>query len=84
MPPLDFSAAKSWSWAGAGTTLRPVPLALRKRGSAITEMEFYGFIQRFADRFGSQVPEIVDEAAAFDAGGTPLYCREKGKNGART
>ena len=36
-------------------------------------MEFSKFIQQFADRFGIEVPEIVDEAAAFDADGMPFF-----------
>ena len=36
-------------------------------------MEFREFIQHFAERFGIQVPEIVDEAVAFDADGMPFF-----------
>ena len=36
-------------------------------------MEFSEFIQQFAERFGIEVPEIVDEAAAFDADGMPFF-----------
>ena len=36
-------------------------------------MEFSKFIQQFADRFGIEMPEIVDEAAAFDADGMPFF-----------
>ena len=36
-------------------------------------MEFSDFIQQFAERFGIEVPEIVDEAAAFDADGMPFF-----------
>ena len=36
-------------------------------------MEFREFIQQFAERFGIQMPEIVDEAAAFDADGMPFF-----------
>jgi hypothetical protein len=36
-------------------------------------MEFSALIQQFADRFGIEVPEIVDEAAAFDADGMPFF-----------
>lgn len=30
-------------------------------------------IRKFAERFGIDVPEIVDDAAAFDADGMPLF-----------
>ena len=36
-------------------------------------MEFSEFVQQFAERFGIEVPEIVDEAAAFDADGMPFF-----------
>ena len=36
-------------------------------------MEFSEFIQQFAERFGIEAPEIVDEAAAFDADGMPFF-----------
>ena len=36
-------------------------------------MDFSKFIQQFAERFGIEVPEIVDEAAAFDADGMPFF-----------
>ena len=36
-------------------------------------MEFGKFIQQFAERVGIAVPEIVDEAAAFDADGMPFF-----------
>ena len=36
-------------------------------------MEFSEFVQRFAERFGIEMPEIVDEAAAFDADGMPFF-----------
>ena len=36
-------------------------------------MEFGEFIQQFAERVGIAVPEIVDEAAAFDADGMPFF-----------
>ena len=36
-------------------------------------MEFSEFIKQFAERFGIGVPEIVDEAAAFDADGMPFF-----------
>ena len=35
-------------------------------------MEFSDLIRRFAERFGIDVPEIVDDAAAFDADGMPF------------
>lgn len=30
-------------------------------------------IRKFAERFGIDVPEIVDDAAAFDADGMPFF-----------
>jgi len=36
-------------------------------------MEFSEFIQQFAEKVGVAVPEIVDEAAAFDADGMPFF-----------
>ena len=36
-------------------------------------MEFSELVQQFAERFGIEVPEIVDEAAAFDADGMPFF-----------
>ena len=36
-------------------------------------MDFSNFIQQFADRFGIEMPEIVDDAAAFDADGMPFF-----------
>ena len=36
-------------------------------------MDFFDFVKQFAERFGIQVPEIVDEAAAFDADGMPFF-----------
>ena len=36
-------------------------------------MEFTEFVQQFAERFGIEMPEIVDEAAAFDADGMPFF-----------
>ena len=36
-------------------------------------MDFSKFIQQFADRFGIEMPEIVDEAVAFDADGMPFF-----------
>ena len=35
-------------------------------------MEFNELIRRFAERFGIEVPEIVDDATAFDADGMPF------------
>ena len=36
-------------------------------------MEFGKFIQQFAERSGIEMPEIVDDAAAFDADGMPFF-----------
>ena len=36
-------------------------------------MEFNEFIQQFADKYGIQVPGIVDDAVAFDADGMPFF-----------
>ena len=36
-------------------------------------MQFTEFVQQFAERFGIEMPEIVDEAAAFDADGMPFF-----------
>ena len=36
-------------------------------------MDFSNFIQQFSGRFGIEMPEIVDEAAAFDADGMPFF-----------
>ena len=36
-------------------------------------MEFCEFIQQFAERFGIPVPEVVDDAVAFDADGMPFF-----------
>ena len=36
-------------------------------------MEFSELIQKFAERFGLETPEIVDDAAAFDADGMPFF-----------
>ena len=36
-------------------------------------MEFGKFIEQFAERSGIEMPEIVDEAAAFDADGMPFF-----------
>ena len=36
-------------------------------------MDISDFIKQFAERFGIEVPEIVDEAAAFDADGMPFF-----------
>jgi len=44
-------------------------------------MEFRDFIQQFADRFGIEVPEIVDEAAAFDADGMPFFLMKVANEG---
>ena len=44
-------------------------------------MEFGEFIQQFAERVGIAVPEIVDEAAAFDADGMPFFLMRVAKEG---
>ena len=44
-------------------------------------MDFSKFIQQFAERFGIEVPEIVDEAAAFDADGMPFFLMRVAKEG---
>ena len=36
-------------------------------------MDFSKFIQQFSERFSIEMPEIVDEAAAFDADGMPFF-----------
>ena len=36
-------------------------------------MEFAELINQFAQRFGMEAPEIVDDAAAFDADGVPFF-----------
>ena len=36
-------------------------------------MEFTELIQRLAERCGIQAPEVVDDAAAFDADGMPFF-----------
>ena len=36
-------------------------------------MEFNELIQQFAERYGIDAPEIVDESAAFDADGMPFF-----------
>ena len=36
-------------------------------------MDFSTLIQQFAERFGIQVPEVVDDAAAFNADGMPFF-----------
>ena len=36
-------------------------------------MEFGKFIQQFAERSGIEMPEIVDDATAFDADGMPFF-----------
>ena len=36
-------------------------------------MEFSALIRQFAEKYGIQVPEIVDDAAAFDADGMPFF-----------
>ena len=44
-------------------------------------MDFREFIQHFAERFGIQMPEIVDEAVAFDADGMPFFMMRVVKEG---
>ena len=44
-------------------------------------MEFSEFIRQFAERFGMEVPEIVDDAAAFDADGVPFFVMRVAKEG---
>lgn len=44
-------------------------------------MEFSDIIQQFAERFGIGAPEIVDDAAAFDADGIPLFLMRVAKEG---
>ena len=44
-----------------------------KRNDIIQSMEFSEVIQGFAERFGIEAPEIVDESAAFDADGMPFF-----------
>ena len=44
-------------------------------------MEFSELIRQFAERVGVAVPEIVDEAAAFDADGMPFFMMRVAKEG---
>ena len=44
-------------------------------------MDFSKFIQQFSERFGIEMPEIVDEAAAFDADGMPFFLMRVAKEG---
>ena len=44
-------------------------------------MQFSEFIHQFAERFGIEVPEIVDDAAAFDADGMPFFLVLAAKEG---
>ena len=44
-------------------------------------MEFGEFIQQFAEKVGVAVPEIVDDAAAFDADGMPFFMMRVAKEG---
>ena len=44
-------------------------------------MEFSELIRQFAERVGVAVPEIVDEAAAFDADGMPIFLMRAVKEG---
>ena len=44
-------------------------------------MEFSEIVRGFAERFGIEVPEIVDESAAFDADGMPFFLMRVAKEG---
>ena len=44
-------------------------------------MEFSELIHQFSERFGIPAPEIVDEAAAFDADGMPFFVMRVAKEG---
>ena len=44
-------------------------------------MEFSELIEQFAERCGIGVPEIVDEAAAFDADGMPFFLMKVANEG---
>jgi len=44
-------------------------------------MGFRDFIQRFSDAFGIEAPEVVDDAAAFDADGMPIFLMRAVKEG---
>ena len=44
-------------------------------------MEFSDIVRGFAERFGIEVPEIVDESAAFDADGMPFFLMRVAKEG---
>ena len=44
-------------------------------------MDFPELIKRFAEKYGIQVPEIVDDAAAFDADGMPFFLMRVAKEG---
>ena len=44
-------------------------------------MEFSEVIQGFAERFGIEAPEIVDESAAFDADGMPFFIMRAANEG---
>ena len=44
-------------------------------------MEFPALIRQFAEKYGIQVPEIVDDAAAFDADGMPFFLMRVAKEG---
>ena len=44
-------------------------------------MEFSKFIQQFAEKFGIEAPEIVDEAAAFDVDGMPFFLMRVAQEG---
>ena len=44
-------------------------------------MEFPALIRQFAEKYGIQAPEIVDDAAAFDADGMPFFLMRVAKEG---
>ena len=52
-----------------------------KRNDIIQSMEFSEVIQGFAERFGIEAPEIVDESAAFDADGMPFFIMRAANEG---
>ena len=53
--------------------MRFTPVTSLKRSFAVATMDFFEFVKQFAERFGIEVPEVVDEAAAFDADGMPFF-----------
>lgn len=44
-------------------------------------MDFSTLIRQFAERFGIQVPEVVDDAAAFNADGMPFFLMRVAQEG---